>query len=91
MNKTDLIEAIVTQSGLSKAAASEALTATFDAIAKALSTGDKVSLIGFGTFQVSERAARTGKNPQTGEPIAIPAARVAKFKAGQKLKDAVSG
>jgi DNA-binding protein HU-beta len=75
---------------LSKADASKALAATLESITDALKAGDKVALIGFGTFSVLLRAARTGKNPQTDEAIAIPASKAAKFKAGQQLKDAVN-
>ena len=90
MTKTDLIDAISGKTGLSKTDASKALAATLESITGALQAGDKVALVGFGTFSVSERAARTGKNPQTGEALAIPATKVAKFKAGQQLKDAVN-
>lgn len=90
MTKTDLVSALAERTGLSKGEASKALTATLEVITDALKAGDKVSLVGFGTFSVSERAARTGKNPQTGEAIAIPAAKNAKFKPGQQLKDAVN-
>lgn len=90
MTKSDLVDSIAEKAGLSKADASKALAATLESITDALKTGDKVALIGFGTFSVSQRAARTGKNPQTGEALAIPASKVAKFKAGQKLKDALN-
>ena len=90
MTKSELIDAIAEKAGLSKADASKALDATLESITDALKVGDKVALIGFGTFSVSSRAARTGKNPQTGEALAIPASKAAKFKAGQKLKDAVN-
>ena len=90
MTKSELIDAIAETAGLSKADASKALSATLDSVTDALKAGEKVALIGFGTFSVSQRAARTGKNPQTGEAIAIPASKAAKFKAGQKLKDAVN-
>jgi DNA-binding protein HU-beta len=90
MTKSELIDAIANKAGLSKADASKALAATLESISDALKAGEKVALIGFGTFSVSPRAARTGKNPQTGEAIAIPASKAAKFKAGQKLKDAVN-
>jgi len=90
MTKSELIEAIAETAGLSKADASKALSATLESVTDALKAGEKVALIGFGTFSVSLRAARTGKNPQTGEAIAIPASKAAKFKAGQKLKDAVN-
>jgi len=90
MTKSELIDAIAEKAGLSKADASKALSATLESVTDALKAGEKVALIGFGTFGVSLRAARTGKNPQTGEAIAIPASKAAKFKAGQKLKDAVN-
>ena len=90
MTKSELIDAIAENAGLSKADASKALSATLESVTDALKAGEKVALIGFGTFSVSLRAARTGKNPQTGEAIAIPASKAAKFKAGQKLKDAVN-
>ena len=90
MTKSELIDAIAEKAGLSKADASKALTATLESVTDALKAGEKVALIGFGTFSVSLRAARTGKNPQTGEAIAIPASKAAKFKAGQKLKDALN-
>jgi len=90
MTKSELIDAIAEKAGLSKADASKALSATLESVTDAPKAGEKVALIGFGTFGVSLRAARTGKNPQTGEAIAIPASKAAKFKAGQKLKDAVN-
>ncbi len=90
MTKSELIDGIAENTGLSKTDASKALAATLESITDALKAGDKVALIGFGTFSVSSRAARTGKNPQTGEALAIPASKASKFKAGQKLKDAVN-
>ena len=90
MTKPELIYVIAEKAGLSKADASKALSATLESVTDALKAGEKVALIGFGTFSVSLRAARTGKNPQTGEALAIPASKAAKFKAGQKLKDAVN-
>ena len=90
MTKSELIDAIAQKAGLGKTDASKALSATLESVTDALKAGEKVALIGFGTFSVSLRAARTGKNPQTGEAIAIPASKAAKFKAGQKLKDAVN-
>ena len=90
MNKSDLIDAIALSADISKAAAGRALDATVDTIADALKEGDQVALVGFGTFQVKDRAARTGRNPQTGEPIQIKASRVPGFKAGKALKDAVN-
>ena len=86
MTKSELIDAIAEKAGLSKADASKALGAVTESITETLQAGDKVSLIGFGTFSVSERAARTGKNPRTGEALKIPASKAAKFKAGQQLK-----
>ena len=90
MNKSELIDAIAVSTDISKAAAGRALDATFDAIAETLKAGDQVSLVGFGTFQVKDRAARMGRNPQTGEPIEIKASRMPGFKAGKGLKDAVN-
>ncbi len=90
MNKSELTEAIAASADISKAAAGRALDAMTDAIAKALNEGDQVALVGFGTFLVKERAARTGRNPQTGEPIQIAAAKIPSFKAGKALKDAVN-
>ena len=90
MNKSDLIDAMAVSSDLSKAAAGRALDAMTDAITKALQDGDQVALVGFGTFSVKDRAARTGRNPQTGEPIQIAAAKIPGFKAGKSLKDAVN-
>lgn len=88
MNKSDLINAIAA-AGLSKADSKKALDATLDAISGALKAGDKVALIGFGTFAVTERPARTGINPATKEKIQIEAKKVIKFKAGAELADAV--
>lgn len=85
MNKTDLVAAVAAQAGLTKAQAQKAVEATVDAIAGALKGGDKVQLIGFGTFSVVEKAAREGVNPATGAKIQIPAKKVAKFKAGAGL------
>ena len=89
MNKTELIERIADGSDLSKAAAKKALDATTEAIKAALVAGDKVQLVGFGTFSVNERPARTGINPATKQKINIPAKKVAKFKAGAELNDAI--
>lgn len=89
MNKTELIEAIAAGAGLSKADSKKALDATVEAIKNALVKGDKVQLIGFGTFAVAERPAREGINPATKEKITIAAKKVAKFKAGAELADAV--
>jgi DNA-binding protein HU-beta len=89
MNKSDLIEAMAEAGDISKTAAARALDALTDAIAVALKNGDTVSLIGFGTFSVKERAARTGRNPQTGASIEIAASKTPGFKAGKALKDAI--
>ncbi len=88
MNKNDLISAIAEQADLSKAAAGNALNAITDNITAALAKGDSVTFVGFGTFSVKDRAARSGRNPQTGETIQIAAAKVPGFKAGKALKDA---
>ncbi len=90
MNKTELIDAIAKEAGLSKKDAGKALDALTSTITKTLKKKDKVALVGFGTFQTSKRAARTGRNPQTGAEIKIPAATVPKFTAGKGLKDAVN-
>ncbi|MGK0441919.1 MAG: DNA-binding protein HU-beta [Pseudohongiellaceae bacterium] len=90
MNKSELIEAIAASADLPKAAAGRALDATVEAITNTLKEGDQVVLVGFGTFSVKDRAARTGRNPQTGEPIQIKAAKNPGFKAGKALKDAVN-
>ena len=90
MNKAELIDAIATQGGLSKAQAGQALDATIGAISDALKAGETVTLVGFGTFSVKERAARSGRNPKTGETIKIAATKVPGFKAGKVLKVAVS-
>jgi DNA-binding protein HU-beta len=89
MTKEELIEKISKDASLSKADAGRALNATIDAIVKALKKGNKVALIGFGTFSVSKRKARTGRNPQTGATIKIAARKVPKFSAGKAFKDAV--
>ena len=90
MNKSDLIDAIALSADISKAAAGRALEATVDSITEALQAGDQVALVVFGTFQVKDRAARSGRNPQTGETIQIKASKVPGFKAGKALKDAVN-
>lgn len=90
VNKSELVEAIAGSADISKAAAGRALDAITDSIAAALKEGDQVALVGFGTFLVKDRAARTGRNPQTGEPIQIAAAKIPSFKAGKALKDAVN-
>lgn len=90
MNKSELIDAIASSADLSKAAAGRALDATLDAVTKALQNNESVALVGFGTFSVKDRAARTGRNPQTGKEIQIPAATLPAFKPGKALKDAVN-
>jgi len=90
LTKADLVNAIAEKAELTKADAEKALKAFSDTVTEALKAGDKVALVGFGTFSVGDRAARTGKNPQTGAEIQIPAAKVPKFKAGKALKDAVN-
>lgn len=90
MNKTELIDAIASQADLPKAAAARALDAFIDSVTGALKAGDSVTLVGFGAFEVKERAARTGRNPQTGNPISIAAAKIPGFKAGKGLKVAVN-
>jgi len=90
MNKGDLIEAVASSAGLSKADAGRAVDAVIGSITDALKSGNQVSLVGFGTFTVKQRAARTGRNPRTGETIQIKASKVPGFKAGKALKDAVN-
>lgn len=90
MNKTEFVAAIADAAGLSKSDAADAVDAMFDTVTGALKSGDKVSLVGFGTFQVRERAARQGRNPKTGELINIPAGKTPAFKAGKALKDAIN-
>jgi len=90
MNKTELVNAIAEESGLTKADAARAFDATLTSVTNALKSGDSISLIGFGTFSVKERSARTGRNPQTGETIQIKASKIPSFKAGKTLKDAVN-
>jgi len=90
MNKSDLIESMATNAGISKAAAGKALDGMMKSITGELMTGGRVSLVGFGSFSVSQRAARDGRNPQTGATIKIPARNVVRFKAGSELKDAVN-
>ena len=91
MNKHELVSAIAQNAELSKKDADKALSAAIEAITKALAEGDKVQVVGFGTFEVRERAARTGKKPRTGEVIEIAASKVPAFKAGKALKDVVNG
>ncbi len=90
MNKTELVDAIAKQAGLSKKDSEAAVKAFTDVVSKALKKGDKVQLVGFGTFEVSKRAARTGRNPQTGAEMKIKASKAPKFKAGKALKDLVN-
>ncbi|MGL4566475.1 MAG: HU family DNA-binding protein [Halioglobus sp.] len=90
MNKTELIDAIATAADLPKASAGRALDAVIDSITEALKKGEQVSLVGFGTFSVKHRSARTGRNPQSGAAIQIKASTVPGFKAGKALKDAVN-
>ena len=89
MNKTELVAAVAEQAGLSRKDAEAAVKAFTDVVADALKNGDKIQLVGFGTFEVSERAAREGRNPQTGETMEIKASKTPKFKAGKAFKDAV--
>lgn len=91
MNKTELIAAMAEQAGISKKDAEKALKAFTDVVTEELKKGGKIQLVGFGTFEVSERAAREGRNPQTGEAMAIAASRTPKFKAGKALKDIING
>lgn len=91
MNKSELIEATAKAADISKAAAERALSAVMAAVVKTVSKGDTVTLVGFGTFKSSKRAARTGKNPKTGEPLKIAATTVPKFTAGAGFKAAVAG
>ncbi|MFZ1387522.1 MAG: HU family DNA-binding protein [Thiolinea sp.] len=89
MNKTELIDAVSAKSGLTKADTDRAFKAMVETVTEALAKGDQVSLIGFGTFLVRERQARSGRNPRTGDTIEIAAAKIPSFKAGKALKDAV--
>lgn len=90
MNKTELVAAMAEQTNLSKKDAEAALKAFIDVVSEELKKGEKVQLVGFGTFEVSERAAREGRNPQTGETMTIAASKAPKFKAGKALKDLVN-
>ncbi len=90
MNKSELVSAIASASGLSKADSEKALNATTETIKSALAKGESIQLIGFGTFSINERSARTGRNPQTGKEIQIAAKKVAKFKPGKALDEAVN-
>ncbi len=89
MTKTELIEAVAKSAGLSKDEAGKAVNAVFDTITNTLKTGEQVSIVGFGSFSVKDRAARQGRNPQTGETIQIKASKLPAFKAGKALKDAI--
>ncbi len=90
MNKTELVAAVADQTGLSKKDSEKAVKAFIDVVSKELKKGDKVQLVGFGTFEVTKRAARDGRNPQTGEVMKIKASKAPKFKAGKALKDIVN-
>lgn len=90
MNKTELVAAMAEQAGLTKKDAEKALTAFIESVSKELKKGEKVQLVGFGTFEVSERAAREGRNPQTGATMKIKASKAPKFKPGKALKDIVN-
>lgn len=91
LNKQELVDSVATKAETTKVMADKVSSAVFDVIAEALSQGEKIALAGFGTFEVRDRAARTGRNPQTGEEIQIPATRIPAFSAGKKLKTAVAG
>lgn len=91
MNKSDLVAAIAEQTELSKKDAEKALGAFVDVVSAELAEGGKIQLVGFGTFDVAERSAREGRNPQTGATMKIPASKAPRFKAGKALKDAVNG
>ncbi|MCL2420898.1 MAG: HU family DNA-binding protein [Defluviitaleaceae bacterium] len=91
MNKTELISAMVAKSGLTKKDTEKVLKAFEEAVTETLVAGGKVQLVGFGTFDVAERAAREGRNPQTGEPMKIAASKAPRFKVGKALRDAVNG
>ncbi len=90
MNKAELIDAVAAKADLTKSDAASAVDAVFSTITKSLSGGNAVTLVGFGTFAVTDRAARTGRNPRTGEAITIPASKSPKFKSGKALKDALN-
>lgn len=90
MNKTELIAAIAEKTELSKKDSEKALKAFIDVVTEELKKGEKIQLVGFGTFEVTERAARTGRNPQSGKEMTIPASKAPKFKAGKALKDEVN-
>lgn len=90
MNKAELVAAMAEKAELSKKDAEKALKAFTEVVAEELKNGNKIQLVGFGTFEVAERAAREGRNPQTGEPMPIPASKAPKFKAGKALKDDIN-
>ena len=90
MNKTELVETVAEEADISKSAAARALDAALDAVTQSLRDGEPVVLVGFGTFLVRERSARTGRNPQTGEPVDIAASKAAAFKPGKALRDALN-
>ena len=90
MNKTEFIAAIAEEAGLSKTDAAKAVKAFTDVVVEEMKKGEKIQLVGFGTFEVSERAERTGRNPQSGKEMVIPASKAPKFKAGRALKDMVN-
>lgn len=91
MNKSDLISKVAAKTDLTKKAAADVVEAVLESISEALVAGERVTLVGFGTFEVRDRAARRGVNPSTGQPIQIPASRVPAFKAGRSLRDSVAG
>ncbi len=91
MNKTELIEAIAKKTGMKRTESERALAAALEAVTETLVKGEKVQIMGFGSFEVKDRAARTGRNPQTGEPVEIDAFRTVQFHVGKGLKDSVSG
>jgi DNA-binding protein HU-beta len=91
MNKADLVSAMSTAADISRAQATKALDAALDSIGEALQDGQKVTLVNFGTFMVTERAERTGRNPASGEPLTIPAKKVVRFKPGKELSSSVNG
>ena len=90
MNKTEFIAAIAEEAGLSKTDAAKAVKAFTDVVVEEMKKGEKIQLVGFGTFEVSERAERTGRNPQSGKEMVIPASKAPKFKAGKALKDLIN-
>lgn len=90
MTKTEIVEQMAQDAGISKAVAETALRSALDSVSNSLAKGQEVTIVGFGTFSVANRAARTGRNPQTGEPIEIKATKVPRFKPGKALKDAVN-